>query len=267
MPRRVLDTNVLVYTDDATDKRRARLAVTIVQQALRDGGALSTQVLQEYYSVTTRKLGTDAAVARRKVEVFASIDVVQIDGLDEAVDDGEPHRGPIAQGLWRDDDADEEDTSEADSELVAWCDDILSWNSGWVALENDVLTLVNQRRATGAVCGGVSKPAVPALSLDTRLRCAARKHSKDMVVKNFFSHTGSNGWTPWQRITAAGYVYTNAAENIAAGQTTALAVVNGWMASTGHCNNIMNGVLRDIGVAYYPGGTYGHYWTQDFGKQ
>ena len=47
----------------------------------------------------------------------------------------------------------------------------------------------------------------------------------------------------------------------------ALAVVNGWMASTGHCNNIMNGVLRDIGVAYYPGGTYGHYWTQDFGKQ
>jgi predicted nucleic acid-binding protein len=79
VPRRFLDTNVLVYTDDATDKRRARLAVAIVQQAMRDGGALSTQVLQEYYSVTTRKLGTDAAVARRKVEVFASLDVVQVD--------------------------------------------------------------------------------------------------------------------------------------------------------------------------------------------
>ena len=166
------------------------------------------------------------------------------------------------------DDADEEDTSEADSELVAWCDDILSWNSGWVALENDVLTLVNQRRATGAVCGGVSKPAVPALSLDTRLRCAARKHSKDMGSKNFFSHTGSNGSTFSQRITKSGYTWTAAAENIAAGQSTAAAVVDGWMKSTGHCNNIMSGTYKHIGVAYYynVNATYDHYWTQDFGK-
>ena len=87
-----------------------------------------------------------------------------------------------------------------------------------------------------------------------------------MRAKNFFSHTGSNGSSPWDRIKLAGYVYTNAAENIAAGQTTALAVVNGWMASTGHCNNIMNPVLKEVGVGYNPGGTYGHYWTQDFGK-
>ena len=159
-------------------------------------------------------------------------------------------------------------TAELNPSEAAYCDDATDalWNAGWRTLETQVITEINKRRAAGATCGGVVKPKVAVLTLNTKLRCASRKHSKDMVVNNFFSHTGSNGSTPWARIQAAGYVYTNAAENIAAGQTTALAVVNGWMASTGHCNNIMNGVLKEVGVGYYPGSTYGHYWTQDFGK-
>ncbi len=44
-----------------------------------DCGVLSTQVLQEYFAATTRKLGTDSALARRKVELFAKFDVVQIE--------------------------------------------------------------------------------------------------------------------------------------------------------------------------------------------
>jgi predicted nucleic acid-binding protein len=43
---------------------------------------LSTQVLQEYYVASTRKLGVDAGIARRKVELFARLDVVRI-GLDQ----------------------------------------------------------------------------------------------------------------------------------------------------------------------------------------
>jgi predicted nucleic acid-binding protein len=42
-------------------------------------GVVSTQVLQEHFSVTTRTLGTDPAVARRKVRLFATLDVVQVD--------------------------------------------------------------------------------------------------------------------------------------------------------------------------------------------
>jgi uncharacterized protein YkwD len=162
---------------------------------------------------------------------------------------------------------DEDGDASRDVTASAYCDDVLTWNSAWVTLENEVLTLVNQRRAAGAVCGGVTKAPAPPLTLDTRLRCAARKHSKDMGTGNFFSHTGSNGSTPWQRITSAGYSYTRAAENIAAGHATAAAVVNGWMASTGHCNNIMNPLLRHLGVGYFPASTstYKHYWTQDFG--
>ena len=42
-------------------------------------GVISTQVLQEYFSVTTRKLGTDPGIARRRLQLFATLDVVQID--------------------------------------------------------------------------------------------------------------------------------------------------------------------------------------------
>src|SRR5262245_32662523 len=78
----------------------------------------------------------------------------------------------------------EEEVAEAESELVAWCDDIINWNAGWVTFEDQVLTLVNQKRAAGATCGGVAKPPVAALTFDDRLRCAARKHSKDMGSNN-----------------------------------------------------------------------------------
>ena len=52
------------------------------------------------------------------------------------------------------------------------------------------------------------------------------------------------------------------------GDTTADAAVAGWMASTGHCNNIMSGTYKHIGIGYYynVNATYDHYWTQDFGK-
>lgn len=164
-------------------------------------------------------------------------------------------------------------TTEGSDELQAlalagYCDNVTTWSSTWTSFEDQVLTLVNQKRAAGAYCGGVPKAPTTPLTLDTRLRCAARKHSMDMGMKNFFSHTGSNGSTFTQRITNAGYVYTAAGENIAAGQTTPTAVVDGWMKSTGHCNNIMNPNFKHLGVgySYASGATYRHYWTQDFGR-
>ncbi len=80
MARRFLDTNLLVYTDDATDRRRSRIAMTEVEAAINSReGVISTQVLQEYFSVTTRKLGTDPGIARRRLQLFATLEVVQID--------------------------------------------------------------------------------------------------------------------------------------------------------------------------------------------
>ncbi len=159
-------------------------------------------------------------------------------------------------------------TGENGVTAMAYCDDVSSWPAASTDFENQVLTLVNQKRAAGATCGGVYKSPVPALSLNSKLRCAARKHSKDMGVNNFFSHTGSDGSTPWQRMNWAGYTYSYAGENIAAGQTSPSAVVTSWMNSTGHCNNIMSPNFKHLGVGYYyqSSSTYRHYWTQNFGS-
>ncbi len=89
-----------------------------------------------------------------------------------------------------------------------------------------------------------------------------------MVALNFFSHTGSSGNSAGQRATAAGYVWMTWGENIAAGQPDMANVVAAWMASPGHCANIMNSNFRDIGLACVSGNannTYRTYWTMTLG--
>jgi uncharacterized protein YkwD len=149
------------------------------------------------------------------------------------------------------------------------CTNAASWPADWVALEDQVLVLVNQRRAAGATCGGVAKPPVPPLTNDPKLRQAARCHSLDMARNNFFDHNSQDGRTLWDRIAAAGYTGFGNAENIAAGQSTAADVMNSWMTSTGHCNNIMTSGSNEIGIGYGfdTSSDYDRYWTQDFGKR
>jgi uncharacterized protein YkwD len=149
----------------------------------------------------------------------------------------------------------------------AFCTPVGAWQAGWAQLELDILDIMNQRRAEGANCGseGSFGPAGP-LTMQPALRCAARVHSEQMVEEDFFDHTTPWGETPWDRMAAAGYNYSTAGENIAAGNATAAATMQQWMDSDGHCANIMNADFTEIGVGYYPGGGYGHYWTQAFGR-
>ncbi len=78
--RSFLDTNVLVYTDDGDEPEKQAIALDLVAEARAGGwGVLSTQVLQEYFAATTRKLGVPAAIARRKLELFARFDTVIIE--------------------------------------------------------------------------------------------------------------------------------------------------------------------------------------------
>lgn len=113
----------------------------------------------------------------------------------------------------------------------------------------ELLRLVNERRARGAVCGTQSLPAAPALSWKASLAQGAARHSQDMVDKSFFSHTGSDGSSAGQRISAAGYSWSRWGENIAYGYTSSAAVVEGWMKSEGHCRNIMNAAFTEMGLA------------------
>lgn len=118
-----------------------------------------------------------------------------------------------------------------------------------------VVKLVNKQRAD-AGC----QP----LRTDSRLAAAAAEHSEDMAVRDYFDHNTPDGVTPWTRIEDEGYDQPSA-ENIAAGQPTPDAVVAAWMNSPGHRDNILNCASHAIGVGFYRGGSYGYYWTQDFG--
>ncbi len=78
--RSFLDSNVIVYTDDPEEHEKREHAVALVAAARQTGlGVISTQVMQEYFNATTRKLGTPAEAARRKIEALGHLDVVQID--------------------------------------------------------------------------------------------------------------------------------------------------------------------------------------------
>ncbi|WP_328996562.1 CAP domain-containing protein [Kribbella sp. NBC_01245] len=117
--------------------------------------------------------------------------------------------------------------------------------------EQQVLTLTNRERAK-AGCGP--------LRMNTALFRAAEGHARDMVAKNYFSHTSADGRSPWDRMKQAGYSGGAMAENIAAGQTTAAAVVEAWMNSEGHRANIENCTYKLLGV-----GHHSNHWVQNFG--
>lgn len=109
------------------------------------------------------------------------------------------------------------------------------------------------------------------LTLNADLNRAAQTHSESMALDDFFSHTGADGSSPFDRIRATGYTYSTAAENIAAGYSTPETVVEGWMNSPGHRANILNSDLQEMGIGYYflendtGSVTHNSYWTQAFG--
>jgi hypothetical protein len=117
----------------------------------------------------------------------------------------------------------------------------------------------------------------PPLAPNQSLTLAARHQSEDMAKNNVFQHatvTGSAYYNPvtqpnpWDRMTAEGYIWNNAGENIAAGYSGAESVYVGWWNSTGHRDNMYNAALREIGNGYYywASSTYGRYYTMDLGS-
>ena len=133
-----------------------------------------------------------------------------------------------------------------------------------------LLARINQVRATGASCGadGVFPSAAPLRWSDT-LASAAEGHSQDMAAKNYFSHTSADGRTLADRVNATGYSWSSLGENIAAGYPGIDAVMDGWIASPGHCANLMNAGFAEVGVVCVPGtagDTYSTYWTMDLGR-
>jgi uncharacterized protein YkwD len=116
-----------------------------------------------------------------------------------------------------------------------------------------VVQLVNAERA---------KVGCHPLTVNAKLTKAAQAHSADMAAHQNMSHTGSDGSSPGDRITRAGYTWSAYGENVAYGYATPEQVMTGWMNSPGHRANILNCSYKEIGVGLAQPGSY---WTQDFG--
>jgi len=147
---------------------------------------------------------------------------------------------------------------------------------------DEYLTTINNARAQARNCGVYGDfPAVLPVTWSDKLYKAAYEHSQDMTSANYFSHDGSglsSDWTGFplykqsnmaERIENYNYTWYRLSENITAGtdRDTAQKAIDSWLLSDGHCKNIMDGEMTEVGMALSSDNStqYTHYWTQNFG--
>ncbi|WP_036708782.1 CAP domain-containing protein [Paenibacillus pinihumi] len=116
--------------------------------------------------------------------------------------------------------------------------------------EAEVVRLVNVERG---------KAGLKPLASDSALARVALDKAKDMYNNHYFSHTSPTYGSPFDMMTQYGIKYSYAGENIASGQQSPAQVMNDWMNSQGHRENILNANFNKIGVGYYNG-----QWVQEF---
>lgn len=129
------------------------------------------------------------------------------------------------------------------------------------AFVSQALALINSQRAANGLA---------ALVLNVQLTAAAQSHAADMACHNFLSHVGSDGSNVGARVTAAGYSYSVALENIYAQPPqyggTPDAAVQWWMSDFIHRAAILNDKVTEIGVGYafYDKSQLDGYWSVVF---
>jgi len=138
---------------------------------------------------------------------------------------------------------------------------------GVADIRDEFLAAVNQARAVHRKCGNTRYGPAPPVSWSGNLAMAAYLHSRDMVLKNIVSHTGSDGSSAGQRISRQWYPWRAYGENSAVGDPTVASVIRGWLGSERHCRNLMDPSFTEIGSGYaigpFGGNPAARYWTVD----
>jgi uncharacterized protein YkwD len=98
--------------------------------------------------------------------------------------------------------------------------------------------------------------------VDSRLMQAAASYARAMGERDRISHR-IGGSLP-SRVSAAGYDWGAAAENLGAGHASIDDVLAGWRRSAGHRQNLLNPHVTEIGIAAVAtpaGATHSSYWA------
>lgn len=98
---------------------------------------------------------------------------------------------------------------------------------------------------------------LPMLREDARLAKAAADRMRHMEELAYWSHNAPDGMSPFVWLAARDYVHAFAGENLATGFETAPVLVESWMESKGHRDNILSPNYEDVGVAIIDGSTRG----------
>ena len=120
------------------------------------------------------------------------------------------------------------------------------------SVEEQVQRIVNEQRRNNGL---------PDLQMDWELQRVARVKACDMAQKGYFSHTSPTYGSPFDMMKQFGISYRTAGENIAQGQTSPQSVMDSWMNSQGHRENILKRDYTHIGVGYCQ---QGNHWVQMF---
>lgn len=103
------------------------------------------------------------------------------------------------------------------------------------------------------------------LIVEASLGSAARLHSRNMLRHGFFDHTDPWAMGPGDRVALFDASPWAIGENISAGYTSSSSACRGWMASSGHRDNILDPGYTHIGAGFARGPRgYGYHYTQVF---
>ena len=105
---------------------------------------------------------------------------------------------------------------------------------------DEVFRLTNQQRANYGL--------EPLKKMDKLSALAVQRAWENTVT---YGHTRPNGTSCFTILKENGLNYLSCAENVAMGQLSPSEVVNGWMNSTGHRENILDPDLEYMGAGYY----------------
>ncbi len=123
--------------------------------------------------------------------------------------------------------------------------------------ESRLIVLMNQSRTKAGL-----RPLKPSRLLGE----AARFHSREMSVKNFFAHTNPDGSGPKERLERAGYAWMAYGETIGCGQDSPEKILLFWMNSSDHRETILDPAFTEVGVGLVRGGECRIYWTALFAR-
>lgn len=123
------------------------------------------------------------------------------------------------------------------------------------------LPLAASEITTESVLQGMNREraanGVGPLRAEPRLMAAARDRMHDMEDLGYWSHDSPDGRKPFVWLEPNGYLFSFAGENLAAGFETEELLMQSWMESHGHRDNIISPLYTDCGIAVIDGSTTG----------